>query len=194
MNLRRQKSQRLAALKANKAIHLNCGKNLETAVVEKQVNTIFNRKIAKSSKIATNFRNYGRPPLRRPAEIMSTDSSRDSAVNDLDVYEVIGLSAQNETISDESTVRRPSSVIEEAAPATGVEDGIAILTNPITRIGAGRRQAIRHHFLEQRIARTYRAFHPTPVKGESFCDCPKQDRDLDCNCGEEDAGEFCILK
>lgn len=28
-----------------------------------------------------------------------------------------------------------------------------------------------------------------PVKGESYCDCPKTSRDLTCSCGEEDTGE-----
>ena len=31
-----------------------------------------------------------------------------------------------------------------------------------------------------------------PVKGESYCECPRQGRDLKCACGEEDDGKISL--
>ena len=36
--------------------------------------------------------------------------------------------------------------------------------------------------------------YAAPVHGESYCDCPRQGRDVECKCGEEDNGENCVLE
>ena len=51
---------------------------------------------------------------------------------------------------------------------------------------SSRRHARRRH-TEQAIFDACRGIPSSmPVKGESYCDCPKQGRDLKCKCGEED--------
>ena len=49
----------------------------------------------------------------------------------------------------------------------------------------------RRHAQHRAIMAAYRGIPSSmPVKGESYCDCPKQGRDLTCTCGEEDTGLF----
>lgn len=44
------------------------------------------------------------------------------------------------------------------------------------------------------IVSAYRSIPSSlPVKGESYCDCPKTSRDLTCSCGEEDTGDYSFM-
>ena len=57
------------------------------------------------------------------------------------------------------------------------------------RDASRRRHHRRRHAQHRAIMAAYRGIPSSmPVKGESYCDCPKQGRDLTCTCGEEDTG------
>lgn len=197
MKLRRQKSQRLAANRARAAIDTlyqvsDSNRTLATPRNRRSLNSRNDQLTWAPNRntSALSLQRTGSPPIRRivgnssdeirrPYRAFSDDSATADEVNVVDIG--VAQDAPDEpAVASTDAIEIPALVDARSAAGTGSLSRAA---------AAGRRQAFHHRILEHRIARTYRAsFNPTPVKGESFCDCPKQDRDLDCACGEEDAG------
>ena len=51
----------------------------------------------------------------------------------------------------------------------------------------------RYRHMRLHVPRNPSHRYAAPVHGESYCDCPRQGRDVECKCGEEDTGERKII-